>query len=103
MPAAGVSLLREGLEGAKGIRFVARLLMARLAEGLVMTGQLDEAMATIEIPIGELGGAPASFVYPELLRIKGEVLRSLARSESAETCLIQSLEWGRKQSSLSWD
>jgi predicted ATPase/DNA-binding winged helix-turn-helix (wHTH) protein len=103
VPAAGVSLLREGLEGAKGIRFVARLLMARLAEGLVMTGQLDEAMATIEIPIGELGGAPASFVYPELLRIKGEVLRSLARSESAETCLIQSLEWGRKQSSLSWE
>jgi predicted ATPase/DNA-binding winged helix-turn-helix (wHTH) protein len=103
VPAVGVPLLREALEGAKGIRFVARLLMGCLAEGLVMTGQLDEAMATIEVPLGELGNAPASFVYPELLRIKGEVLRSLARPESAETCLKQALEWGRKQSSLSWE
>ena len=44
--------------------------MGALAEGLVMTGQPDEAMTTIEATIEQLGDAPASFAYPELLRTK---------------------------------
>jgi predicted ATPase/DNA-binding winged helix-turn-helix (wHTH) protein len=103
-PAAGIRLLRDSLESASRIQFLATVFMGTLAEGLMMTGQPDEAMIAIEASIAQLGDARASFAYPELLRIKGEVQRSLNQPATVvEACLLQSLEHARKQSSLGWE
>jgi predicted ATPase len=104
VPVAGVRLLRDSLDSANRIQFLATVFMGALAEGLMMTGQPDEAMTTIEATIEQLGDAPASFAYPELLRIKSEVQRSLNQPATVvEACLLQSLEQARKQSSLGWE
>jgi predicted ATPase len=103
-PAAGIRLLRDSLERPNRIPFLATVFTGTLAEALMMTGQPDEAMTTIEAAIAQLGDARASFAYPELLRIKGEVQRSLHQSAAVvEACLLQSLEHARRQSSLGWE
>jgi predicted ATPase/DNA-binding winged helix-turn-helix (wHTH) protein len=103
-PAVGIRLLRDSLESVNRIQFLATVFMGTLAEGLMMTGQPNEAMTMIEATIAELGDVPASFAYPELLRIKGEVQRSLNRPTAVvEACLLESLEHARKQSSLGWE
>jgi predicted ATPase len=40
---------------------------------------------------------------PEMLRVRGQILRSLGRTAEAEACLRQSLELSRKQSALGWE
>jgi predicted ATPase len=70
-----------------------------------MTEQFDEALATINGAIAQVGGTGESFDLPEILRIKGHILGSSARfnPSDAENCLLQSLEWARKQSALGWE
>jgi predicted ATPase/DNA-binding winged helix-turn-helix (wHTH) protein len=103
-PAAGIRLLRDSLDSANRIEFLATVFRGTLAEGLMMTGRTADAMATIEATMAQLGDTPASFAYPELLRIKGEIQRSVNQSATVvEACLLQSLEYARKQSSLGWE
>jgi predicted ATPase/DNA-binding winged helix-turn-helix (wHTH) protein len=98
-PAIGVGLLRESLESASRIQLLAPVFMGALAEGLVTIGQSDEALTTIEAAIAQ----PASFAYAELLRIKGEVQRSLNQPAAVvEASLLQSLQHARNQSALGW-
>src|SRR5262249_54033412 len=42
---------------------------------------------------------------PEALRVKGNVLLSMPqrRAREAETCLVQSLDWSRRQAARSWE
>jgi predicted ATPase len=104
VPATGVRLLRDSLESVNRIQFLATVFMGTLAEGLVMTGQPDEAMAAIEAAIGQLGDVPVSFAYPELLRIKGEVQRCSGQPATVvEASFLQSLQHARKQSALGWE
>jgi predicted ATPase len=99
-PAIGVGFLRESLESANRIELLAPVFMGARAEGLVMTGQPDEALATIEAAIAR----PASFAYPELLRIKGEVQYSLNQPAAVvEMSLLQSLQHARNHSTLGWE
>jgi predicted ATPase len=103
-PAAGIRLLRDSLDSANRIEFLATVFRGTLAEGLMMTGRTADAMATIEATMARLGDTPASFAYPELLRIKGEIQRSVNQSATVvEARLLQSLEYARKQSSLGWE
>jgi predicted ATPase len=105
-PLAGIRLLRESLETVRANRhqILVPIFMSTQAEGLAMIGQLDEAIAAIDGAIAQVGDGGDSFAIPEMLRIKGEILRSLARPDSgAEACLLQSLDWARKQSSLGWE
>jgi predicted ATPase len=76
-----------------------------LADGLAMMGQFDEALATINGAIAQVGGTGESFDMPEMLRIKGHILGSSARFDppDAENCLLQSLGRARKQSALAWE
>jgi predicted ATPase/DNA-binding winged helix-turn-helix (wHTH) protein len=76
-----------------------------LAEGLAATGQVDEALATIDRAIAQRQGSGASFDMPQMLRIKAEILMSGARPAwpLAEELLQSSLCLAREQSSLSWE
>jgi tetratricopeptide (TPR) repeat protein len=76
-----------------------------LAQGLVATGQFDQALVSIERAIAQRDHSGASFDMPEMLRIKAQLLMSAARQdpELAQECLQRSLELARAQSALSWE
>jgi predicted ATPase len=102
-PEAGISMIRSSLETLSGSRYYVMhtVFLSGLAEGLVMIGQFDEALATIDRAIAQAGGP--SFDMPEMLRIKGEILWKTARFGSAEKHLLESLDYARKQSALGWE
>jgi predicted ATPase/DNA-binding winged helix-turn-helix (wHTH) protein len=106
-PEVGISIIRGSLETLSGSRYnvMHTVFLSALAEGLTMIGQFDEALATIDRAIAQVGGAQESFDMPEILRIKGEILWNLARPDpsNARKCLLQSLECARKQSALGWE
>jgi predicted ATPase len=74
-----------------------------LAEGLAMTGRLDQALSKIDETIGLVGRNGDVFNMPELLRIKGNVLASVADAQQAEECFLHSLELAVRQSAPSWE
>jgi predicted ATPase len=99
-PAAGICLLRDSLESASQIQLLAPIFMGSLAEGLVMIGNGEEALVSIEAAVAQ----PVSFAYPELLRIRSEVQRCLNQPASAiESSLLQSIECARNQTALGWE
>jgi predicted ATPase/DNA-binding winged helix-turn-helix (wHTH) protein len=103
----GIQLLRGCLESLHASRheILTTVFASDLAQGLALTGQCDEALATINGAIDRVGGTGESFDMPEMLRIKGHILVSSARFDppDAENCLLQSLERARKQSALAWE
>ncbi len=59
---------------------------------------IDETITRVEVN-GDLS------YMPELLRVKGGVLLSMPQSsaDDAEKCFLQSLDWSRRQTSLTWE
>src|SRR4030081_1140929 len=78
---AGIQLLRGCLETLHANRheILTTVFASDLAEGLASIGQFDEALATIDRAIAQVGGTGESFDIPEMLRIKGTVLASSPR------------------------
>jgi predicted ATPase/DNA-binding winged helix-turn-helix (wHTH) protein len=106
-PEAGLGIVRDCLDALYGNRhqILTAAFAGDLAEGLAMTGQVDEALATIDGAIADVRSTGESCDMPELLRIKGQVLRYSSPNDSAkaEDCLRQSLDWAREQSALGWE
>ncbi len=106
-PEAGIGIVRASLEALYGNRhqILTTVFASHLAEGLAMTGQWDEALATIDGAIAEVGNSGDSADFPEMLRLKGQVLDRLSPKDSAkaEACLRQSLDCARRQSALGWE
>jgi predicted ATPase/DNA-binding winged helix-turn-helix (wHTH) protein len=106
-PDAGMGIVRASLEALYGNRhqILTTVFASDLAEGLAMSGQLDEALATIDGAIAEVGSSEESCDMPEMLRIKAQVLDRLSPNDAAkaEQCLRQSLDRARKQSALGWE
>jgi predicted ATPase/DNA-binding winged helix-turn-helix (wHTH) protein len=104
---AGLILLRDALETlhAEQHNILATVFESALAEGLRKTGQFDEALITINGAIARAASRGATFDMPELLRIKGQILAAMSRTDrtSAADCLMQSLAVAREQSALSWE
>lgn len=76
-----------------------------LTQGLIANGQRDEAMAQLTDTILQVTNKGDTCYMPELLRMKGGLLRAMApsRPEDAEACLMQSLELSRTQGALGWE
>jgi predicted ATPase len=103
----GIALLRRSLNilATEQHLILAPQFGMALAQGLVATGEFDQALATIERAIAQRDRSGASFDMPEMLRIKAQLLMSAARQEPvlAQECLQRSLELARAQSALSWE
>ncbi len=106
-PQSGIEIIRGTIEAAskRGQTFVSTPLFSALAEGLAMTGQLDEALAAIDHALALVKDLEGWFETPEIVRIKADILRQLnpADPSLAEEYLLQSLEHSRKQSTLGWE
>ncbi len=74
-----------------------------LAQGLVMTDRHQEALELVNATIDRCHGNGELFAMPELLRIKASITRTLAGSTAAETLLLDSLAWSRRQGASSWE
>jgi predicted ATPase/DNA-binding winged helix-turn-helix (wHTH) protein len=76
-----------------------------LTQGLIANGQREEAMAQLTDTILQVTSKGDTCYMPELLRMKGGLLRAMApsRPEEAEASLMQSLELSRTQGALGWE
>jgi hypothetical protein len=105
---AGLDVLRHALEELSDMGFGMRrpFYLGILAKGLGTHGQLDAAYVTIEEALTLSQGQGELWCMPELLRIKGDLLRLSGPAEAAhavEAPYLESLEWARRRGALSWE
>ena len=75
-----------------------------LAEGLIRSGELDEALAVIADALAPMQRGEEALELPELLRLRATVLLLMpGQGESqAEDCFMRSLECARRQHASAW-
>jgi predicted ATPase len=76
-----------------------------LVQGLAAIDQSAQAYTLTEDAIRRVEESGELSYIPELLRVKSRVLLSMPqdRCKDAEACLLQSLEWSRRQIALAWE
>jgi predicted ATPase/DNA-binding winged helix-turn-helix (wHTH) protein len=103
----GVEMLENALEKLHAARYelVTTAFNIALAKGLAATGRADEAIGRTDETIRQVEENGDFALMPELLRVKGRLLLSTspANPTQAEACLVQSLDWARRQSARSWE
>jgi predicted ATPase/DNA-binding winged helix-turn-helix (wHTH) protein len=98
-------VVRDTFEKA-GWRATHPELAGALAMSLAGGGQVDEALATLEQGLASAEQGGMRWYVPELLRIKGELLRRYEAGEiiqAAEGCFEQSIDLARQQGALFWE
>jgi predicted ATPase/DNA-binding winged helix-turn-helix (wHTH) protein len=77
---------------------------APLTRAFAAQGRLDEAIASIDLALKSSEGDRSSFMLPELLRAKGELLAAHFpdRSVDAEALLRLSFDQARRHGALAW-
>jgi predicted ATPase/DNA-binding winged helix-turn-helix (wHTH) protein len=103
----GIESLQRCLQELHAARYklLASSFCISLVEALATTGRFAQAIALIDERIG-LDQADQALCYvPELLRVKGGVLRAMPQraGENAESCFMQSLELSRHQGARAWE
>ena len=106
--ATGLPLLRKALDELREMRFRLRYAayVGMLADGHSAAGQMAPARAAIEEALEWSERSQERWYMPELLRIKGELLRSERSAvavRAAEDHFQQALDWARRQDALAWE
>jgi predicted ATPase/DNA-binding winged helix-turn-helix (wHTH) protein len=102
----GLELLREALAlHSEQHNILLTVFAGALTQGLLKTGQVDEALLTISGAIGRAVGFGTNFHIAELLRLKAEVLAAAPQKDGAAVgdCLRESLRFAREQSALAYE
>jgi predicted ATPase len=104
----GLSLLRASFDefGGTMADWLYVMFLSELAAGLGSTGQTTDALIAAEQAIERAEHTEARWLWPESLRIKGELLLLQAAdgaAAAAEACFRQALDWARGQGALSWE
>jgi predicted ATPase len=105
---AGLPLLRSALDRLREARFSVRYpaFLGTLAQGMAAAGQTVDAGMAIDEALERCERSEERWCLPELLRIKGEILRleeTAAAIGAAEDHFKQAIEWSRRQEALSWE
>jgi predicted ATPase len=105
---AGLALLRTALDYLGEARFGLRyaIYLGTLARGMAAAGQTAEARVAIDEALERCDRGEERWFLPELLRIKGEILRldeTADAIEAAEDHFMQAIELARRQKALSWE
>ena len=105
-PAEGIALLKVSLElyDSSGSKLNTHL-NATLAEGMALTGDIDNALKLIDelIEQVERPGWEERVHYAEILRLKGWMLTLKDDLAGAERNYLASLDWAREQQAKSWE
>jgi predicted ATPase len=100
----GIDLLRGALETVTALKLNILLtdFMGALADGLRKSGQLEEALLTVNQAIGRATDCGSTFDMAELLRVKAQVLAAMPQygRVSAMNCLTEAVAVAQAQSAL---
>ncbi|UVK41065.1 winged helix-turn-helix domain-containing protein [Mesorhizobium sp. AR10] len=106
-PAEGAQLLRSAVATLSAERFniLATAFFRALAEGMMRSGQLDEATTTIDRAIALADQAGETYDRPDLLRVWAEIRLAYSPPDvsAAEDSLLQAIYWAGKQSATAWE
>jgi predicted ATPase len=106
-PAEGVASLKAGLTfwDASGGKLRSPSTKAFLAEGMALTGDIDNALDLIDEQIAQIErpGWGERLHYAEILRLKGWMLLLKGDLEGAERHFLASLGWARRQQAKMWE
>jgi class 3 adenylate cyclase/tetratricopeptide (TPR) repeat protein len=106
-PAEGIAPLKAGLAfwDAAGGKVRCPLMNAFLAEGMALTGDLDNALDLLDEQVAQVEhpGLEERGHYAEILRLKGWILWLKGELEGAERNFLASLVWARRQQAKSWE
>jgi predicted ATPase len=80
-------------------------LKACLAEGMALTGDLDDAVQLIDEQIVQIErpGWEERLAFAEILRLKGWMLSLRGDLDGAERNFLASLDWARRQQAKMWE
>jgi predicted ATPase/DNA-binding winged helix-turn-helix (wHTH) protein len=99
--------IEERQNSARGAKFrwLRHKLPCSLAEGLASIGEVEKASAVAEDAISAAESIGFLWTMPELLRVRGQLLALIDRSDTAHaaSCILASAELARQQSALSWE
>jgi hypothetical protein len=103
-PTAGLETLLEVCDVLQASRFeILRMYFAEpAARALAALGRLDQALAAIDFALKSNEAQGCSFMLPELLRAKGDLLAAYFPDRDADTVLRLSFEQARCQGALAW-
>jgi predicted ATPase len=81
------------------------IMKAFLAEGIALTGNIDDALHLIDEQITQIErpGWEERLFYAEILRLKGWMLSLKGDLEGGERNFLTSLDWARRQQAKSWE
>lgn len=104
----GVSLLRNAVADLRRANFTQYYtpFVGALARGLGLAGEVAQGLTAIDEALARSALTSERWCFPELLRIKGNLLLMQGQPESARVAEEQyrrSLELSRTQGSLSWE
>ena len=106
-PAEGIATLKAGSTfwEATGAKARDPTMKAFLAEGMALTGDIDNALHVIDEGIEQVErpGWEERLYYAEILRVKGWILSLKGDLVGAERNFLASLEWARRQQAKSWE
>ena len=106
-PAEGIAQLEAGLTvwDASGGKVRSPYCKSVIAEGMALTGDLDNALQLIEEQIEQVErlGWEERLHYAEILRLEGWALSLKGDLEGAEKNYLASLAWACKQQAKSWE
>jgi hypothetical protein len=100
----GMELLRESLARlhAEHYELYTAEIGCAYALSLAKAGRLNDALGSVAHVIDLVASRGESFMMPEMLRLKGEMLAQAADQSGAEDCFRQSIALADQQSALSW-
>jgi predicted ATPase/DNA-binding winged helix-turn-helix (wHTH) protein len=100
----GLALLRNELHRAGDARYLPRFLflVGELAACLGEANEIGQGLAVVDDALERCKTRQEQWYVPELLRIKGELMRKEAEPAAAEPCFAQALELARRQGALFW-
>jgi hypothetical protein len=104
--AEGIIQLRAGISVyASGGKSRSPTTKTFLAEGMALTGDLDNALFLIGEIIAQIErpGWEERLADAEILRLKGWILSLKGDLEGAEQNFLASLDWARRQQAKSWE
>jgi class 3 adenylate cyclase/tetratricopeptide (TPR) repeat protein len=106
-PAEGILPLKTCIAvwEASGGKARSPSMKAFLAEGLALTGDLDNALKLLDEAIVQIErpGWEERLHYAEILRLKGWMLSLEGDLKSAERNFLASLDWARRQQAKMWE
>ena len=75
-----------------------------LAEAIARAGVVADGLAAIEDALDRSERVEECVAIPELLRVRGEILRlQTGREAAAEASFRQAIDWARRQGALYWE